>query len=220
MPTLVTQSDWDSDVIQTGCTGSAGTRRFYCDVNHQSAGIENPGEGNLDVTWNPPNSYQITFGAGYQVPHNGHDNDCIDVTICLKWDGTLIGDCALVCTGEEVEFTSSHPSTAMMNGTGVSAWFPNCTTPASSYSTNGAPSVFPNDTWIWDSPCLTDVNVTGGVDVSNIPVGTFLGFTNRRYRFRGPYCDGTKWTLLTPVLKWNLVVQVVDGTKMAIYEVG
>ncbi len=218
VPFRYTDSTWLGQTINSGCIGAAGTKRFYCEVSHQSAEVENPGKGELDITWNPPNRYRTTLSTPYTV--NGSPiHAAVNATTVLKWGEVPIGQCANVCAGEAWHFRSAHPITRRWHKATMDAWWPNCTTPSPSLSINGA-SANPNPTWLWQSPTLIDVYgffLPQGM-LDPIPVGTVLGHKRHKYRFVGDYCDGTQWTLYTTPTYFQLVVREVDGVKRPVFE--
>lgn len=214
-PFLRTESHWLGSTINTGCMGNAGTQRFYCDVSHQSPSIENPGKGHLDLTWNPPDTAFIAVSPPFMVA-GPHEHAAVNITTSLKWNESLIGACAAVCTGETWYFLSTHPCTRVWHRRKAPPWWPNCTTPSQTASIYGS-SANPNPTWHWQSPTLIDVNASWP-NVADVPTGTRIGRKGHRYRFVGNYCDGTQWTLYSPTLFLDLVVRNVDGEKHAVFE--
>jgi hypothetical protein len=225
-----TEENWNQATI-TDCPGSVGIQTFTATVRHTSPTFVTPSSGSTSVTWNKPDGYDLTFGPGISKKNPNIDY-CV-VTVCPTYKGQKIGKCALICASENVRFYSTHPSTIEMEDFGVPpiksvfTWWPVC-----GYGTNrgfgavsirGLPdSILDAPTWAWKAPCLEDVQATIDLDVTNIPVGTELGYIERYYRFSGPYCDVNRgnltWTYRTPKLTFHLkVVLLPDGTKAAIY---
>ncbi len=216
------EQNWNQATI-TDCPGSAGTQTYTATVTHTTSTFATPATGTATVKWNKPNGADISFGPG--ISQKNPDLDYCIVTVCPTYNQQKIGACALVCAQEKALFHSTHPSTRGMNLIGIRRWKPSCgvgsTIGYNPNTINGIPGVSLT-TWDWQSPCLKDAQVTGDLDVSQIPVGTKLGFIERYYRFKGPNCDpyptGQTWFYRTEKLVFNLMVVLLpNGRKAAIY---
>ena len=219
------RDDWDKAKIDD-CWGYESRVKYLVKVNHSTAG-KGPGSKEFIVWYESPNFCKVKTGD-LQILENAFVTPRI-TTLFLKQKNRKeepIGPCALVCCTEDWTWRPNKYSRFMQENypERVLRDFPKCQSPSSEYKVDGSEGSlggnFAQNTWIWKSPTLTDVQW-----VMNFPWlngeefrrGDILGHYDMVYTFKGPkcpICDDCQWKKRTPQFSCALKVDIVNGVKV------
>jgi hypothetical protein len=223
-PLLRHRDDWDKAEIDD-CWGYESRVKYLVKVNHKTAG-KGPGSKEIIVRYESPNFCEVKTG-NLAILENAFVTPRITTLFLKQKNGKKepIGPCALACCTEDWtwipdkdnDFMTEHYPKVVLKD------FPKCQSPSSEYRVDGSKGSlgnFAQNTWIWKSPTLTDVQWVmrfPWLNGEQFRRGDVLGNYNMVYTFKGkkcPDCDDCQWKKRTPQFSCALEVDIVDGVKV------
>ncbi len=224
-PLLRHRDDWDKAKIDD-CWGYESRVKYLVKVNHSTAG-KGPGSKEFIVWYESPNFCKVKTGD-LQILENAFVTPRITTLFLKQKNGKKepIGPCALVCCTEDWTWRPNERSKFMTKNypKRVLRDFPECQSPSSEYKVDGSEGSlggnFAQNTWIWKSPTLTDVQWVmkfPWLNGDEFRRGYILGHYDMVYTFKGPkcpICDDCQWKKRTPLFSCALKVDIVDGVKV------